>query len=347
MTEVSRNPDTPLPAGKLPGDLLAMLLADIELDDSVVVGPGVGRDAAAVRVGDRILVLKSDPITFPTADAGWYLVNINANDIACMGATPRWLLVTALLPEGSSTPSLVKTIFAGLQSACSDIGCSLIGGHTEITEGLDRPLLIGQMIGETTEDRLIDPSQARAGDAVLLIGGIAIEGTAILASEARDQLEHCVSPEMLERARSFDRSPGISVFRHAARLQEADPKAIKAMHDPTEGGLATGLDEIARATNLGIDVDADLVHIYDETKAIADALQIDPWGLIASGALLAVVTPDIARHLCDHLDSPEHPVRQIGVLTGDPDERTLRTNGEPGQLSEFAVDEIARFFSSQ
>jgi hydrogenase expression/formation protein HypE len=343
----ARDPDTPLPAGKLPGDLLAALLSDIDLDDSVIVGPGIGRDAAAVRVGDRILVLKTDPITFPTGDPGRYLVTINANDIACMGATPRWLLVTALLPETSTTPALVESIFSGLQDACVEIGCALIGGHTEITEGLDRPILIGQMIGETTEGRLVDPSRATAGDAVILIGGIAIEGTAILASEAHDQLAGTVSPQQLERARSFDRKPGIGVYHHAARLQEAVPDRIKAMHDPTEGGLATGLHEIARATGLGIQINADMVHVYEETIAITDALGIDPWGLIASGALLTVVSPESAESICDELDSPDHPVKQIGVLTADPAERTMNRNGEPGQLPEFAVDEIARFFAAR
>src|SRR6185437_15279740 len=104
-----------LPAGKLPPDLLAKLLATIPDDPSIVVGAGVGRDAAAVRHGDRILVLKSDPITFATDEIGWYAPNVNANDIACMGATPRWMLSTALLPEGSTTPALIEKIFSSLR----------------------------------------------------------------------------------------------------------------------------------------------------------------------------------------------------------------------------------------
>ncbi|TVR76054.1 MAG: hydrogenase expression protein [Sphaerobacteraceae bacterium] len=347
MTEGRRDPDAPLPVGKLPGDLLAGLLAGIEAGDDVLVGPGIGRDAAAVRVGDQILVMKTDPITFPTADVGWYLVNINANDIACMGAVPRWLLVTALLPEASTTPALVESIFAGLRNACADVGCSLIGGHTEITEGLDRPLLIGQMIGVTTQDELIDPSTAQPGDAVMLIGGIAIEGTAILASEASDRLSETVDALTLQRGASFDRAPGISVLNHAINLRGAAPGQIKAMHDPTEGGLATGLDEIAQATGLGIEIEAEMVHVYEETRAITSALSLDPWGLIASGALLAVVSPDHASALCDRFDTTERPVRQIGRLTANPDERILIKNGEPRKIPEFAVDEIARFFAGR
>src|SRR5215207_8169045 len=141
----------PLPPGKLPGDLLAAMLARyVKPDPRVLVGPGVGRDAAAIAVGDRAIVVKTDPITFATADAGWYLVNVNANDIACMGATPKWLLATALFPERTTTPELVEQSFASLARAANELGIALVGGHTEITLGLDRLILVGQLIGEAT-----------------------------------------------------------------------------------------------------------------------------------------------------------------------------------------------------
>jgi hydrogenase expression/formation protein HypE len=336
-----------LPVGKLPGDLLKSLLATLPVDDDVIVGPGVGRDAAAVRFGDRILVFKSDPVTFPTNDPGWYLVNVNANDIACMGAEPRWLLVSALLPEGQTTPEIVESIFGQLRDSCEEIGCTLIGGHTEITEGLTRPLLVGQMVGVATEDTLVDPSTAEAGDAVLLIGGIAVEGTSILATEALELLESQVEPEILTKAGEFARNPGISVVRYARHLMDDQQVTVKAMHDPTEGGLATGLIEIAEATGLGIDIDASSVHIYPETREITRALALDPWGLIASGALIAVVSADQAGIAVETLTSRGIIAGQIGTLTSDPAQRTLRVNDECQQIPIFAVDEIARFFGEQ
>ncbi|MEX2425959.1 MAG: AIR synthase-related protein [Thermomicrobiaceae bacterium] len=335
----------PLPAGKLPGHLLRALLEDIDPGTDVIVGPGIGRDAAAVRLGDQILVLKTDPITFPTDDAGWYLVNINANDIACMGAEPRWLLVTALLPENQTTPELVTFLFKSLRDACSKIGCSLIGGHTEITEGLDHPILVGQMIGTATESSLIDPSTARTGDAVLLVGGIAVEGTAILAAEITDQDAGEIEPAVLGKAKNFARKPGISVVPYARKLHEQGNLDIRAMHDPTEGGLATGLQEIAESAGLGIEINRDAVHIYPETRAIAGHFGIDPWGLIASGALLCVLPQENVASAIRLLEDIDAPVSVIGYLTEDPDERTLIIDGTRERIPEFAVDEIARYFA--
>jgi hydrogenase expression/formation protein HypE len=334
-----------LPVGKLPGHLLRELLDQLALDDDVIVGPGIGRDAAAVRLGDWILVLKTDPVTFPTSDAGWYLVNVNANDIACMGAKPRWLLVTALLPENETSSELAESIFTSLQQACAEIGCSLIGGHTEITEGLTRPILVGQMVGIASEKTLIDPTAAKPDDAVLLIGGIAVEGTSILATEACDRLLETLDTDLLSRAARFSRTPGISVVPYARRLLEAGAASVKAMHDPTEGGLATGLHEIAEATGLGIEIDNEAIHIYPETQAIADVLGLDPWGLIASGALLAVVAPEDVDSALEKVRELDVPASQIGRLLSDPTQRTLIVDGSPEELPTFAVDEIARYFS--
>ena len=122
--------------GKLPIDLLTRLLSDIDVrDPRVVLGARTGEDAALIDMGDRYLVAKTDPITFATDLIGWYLVQVNANDLAVMGATPRWLMATLLLPEGT-TEAQTETIFAQLLEACDSLGITLIGGHTEITYDL-------------------------------------------------------------------------------------------------------------------------------------------------------------------------------------------------------------------
>lgn len=338
---------TYLPVGKLPHALLRDLIQDIPTDPDVVVGPGIGRDAAAVRVGNQVLVFKTDPITFPTDDAGWYLVNINANDIACMGAYPRWLLVTALLPERGTTPELVDRLFTGIREASESLGCTLIGGHTEITEGLDRPILVGQMIGTTDEQRLIDPFRAQPGDAVILIGGIAIEGTAILATDAGEELAGEIDPDMLHRAEEFSRNPGISVVSYASKMTGSPEIDVRALHDPTEGGLATGISEIADATGYGVEIDHESVYVYPETTAITEALGIHPWGLIASGALLAVVDQHSVESALALFAGSNTPAARIGILTENPSDRTLIVNGNRESIPEFAVDEIARYFAEE
>ena len=201
----------PLPVGKLPAALLGRLVAAHgSTDPAVLVGPGIGRDAAAIRLGDVVLVAKTDPITFATRSAAAYLVDVNANDLVCLGATPRWLLATALLPEGVTAPE-VEEQFAELFAACARRGISLVGGHTEVTAGLDRTILVGLLLGETTEERLVRPGGARPGDRLLLTKGLALEGTALLANDLGERLGADIGKETVERAARLLAYPGISV----------------------------------------------------------------------------------------------------------------------------------------
>lgn len=327
--------------GKLPGALLAELLSGHRIDDpSVVVGPGVGRDAAAVDVGEGLLVVKADPITFVGERAPFYLVNINANDLACMGATPRWMLVTALLPEGKTTEALVRQLFDELDAACRDRGISLIGGHTEITAGLDRPILVGHLLGTVSRDRLITPGGAKPGDRLLLTRPIAIEGTALLATELRDRLSASVPPAVLDRAARFLEDPGISVASDAQVLIETG--GVSALHDPTEGGLATGVRELAVAAGAGAVVGRSNIPVMPETRAIADALGLDPLGMLASGSLLAAVPPENIERVEQACRERDMPFAWIGKIT--PPERgiVLRDGNAEIELPAFSTDEVAR-----
>jgi hydrogenase maturation factor len=336
----------PLPVGKLPPELLASLLVSIgEGDDSVIIGPGPGRDAAAVRVGDRILVFKTDPITFASDAIGWYAVNVNANDIACLGATPRWMLVTALLPEGRTTPELVEEIFDGLRAACDAAGVRLVGGHTEITAGLDRPILVGQMIGEAAEEDLIDPRRAKPGDSILLVQGIAIEGTAMIAREFPEPLVERYGKPFVERCQQFLHDPGISVVPAATILRRALGRRLHALHDPTEGGLATGLRELGTATGHGLTVDGRGIPYYPETSKICQAFGLDALGLISSGALLAVVEPGAVGTALATLRNVGLSAARIGWMAEDPERVSILDGCIEIPLPSFPVDEFARLLS--
>jgi hydrogenase maturation factor len=335
----------PLPAGKLPGRTLDRLLKRyVRPDPTVLIGPEVGADAAAILVGNRVIVVKSDPITFPTPDVSAYLVDVNANDIACMGATPRWLLVTSLLPEGKTSVADVEEQFRSLSAASERLGIGLVGGHTEITVGLDRPIMVGMMIGETDPEQLLDLRRAEAGDAVLLCNEIAIEGTSILASEAPDALLSSVDPAVVERARLLASQPGISVVPAARALVESGA-TVRGMHDPTEGGLATALWELASVTSLDVTVDLAAIPILDESRELCRALGLDPLGLIASGALLCVVDSVSSGAAISHARSAGIAVTPIGVLSNPTAlEPTARDIGGEA-IRQFETDEIARFFS--
>jgi len=329
--------------GKLPVHVLQLLLERYGgRDERLVVGPRVGEDAAVLDFGDRYLVVKSDPITFATDEIGWYVVQVNANDIATMGATPRWLLLTLLLPERQTNQAMVESIFSQVSQACRALGIVLCGGHTEITYGLDRPLAVGLMLGEVEKADLVCTAGAQVGDEIILTKGIAIEGTAVLARELQEQLVAQLGQELVGRSQRFLREPGISVVRDAAIVcQSGRPHA---MHDPTEGGLATGLWELAQASGHGIIVDLNRVYLFPESVALCQALDLDPLGLIASGALLVVAAPLETGRMVKALAEAGIGAVIIGQVVDGPPMVQARRDGSLVPLPTFERDELARVF---
>ena len=332
-------------AGKLPLELLSELLEKVQINDPrVVLGPRVGEDAALIDFGDRYLVVKTDPITFATDLIGWYLVQVNANDLAVMGATPHWLMATLLLPEGTA-PAVVRSIFAQLTEACDHLGITLIGGHTEITLDLPRPVAVGAMLGEVPKERVVLTSGARPGDAIVLTKGIAIEGTALLAREASQALRTAgVCQDAIDRAKGLLFSPGISVVREATVA--CDTVDVHAMHDPTEGGLATGLLEMAKAAKVGLDIEAERVPVLPECRIFCGALGLDPLGLIASGSLLATVSPEDVGPLSQALAREGVVAQEIGRVTPQEEGLHLKTRDGVRELPTFERDELARFLAA-
>jgi len=332
--------------GKLPNQLLAQLLARIGPYGSgrVVVGPGVGQDAAVIDMGDRLLVAKSDPISFASDLIGWYAVHINANDVACMGARPAWFLATILLPEGAAT-SQAEAIFQQVLDACQEMKVELVGGHVEITYGLQRPIVVGAMLGEVERGRLVRGSGAQPGDCVVLTKGIAIEGTAVLAREAGEALERLgVAAGVLEEARGYIFRPGLSVVREALLAVESCP--IHAMHDPTEGGLATALYEMATAGGVGIAVEEAAIPVLPCTEAICLAATLEPLGLLASGALLIALPAAHCDALLARLAEANIAAACIGAVTHRKAGVIMeRRSGGREPLPQFARDEVARFLA--
>jgi hydrogenase maturation factor len=334
-----------LSVGKLPHAELKRLLSKVEPDPSVIIGPQIGEDAAVLDFGDRCLVVTTDPITFAADRIGWYVVHVNANDVAVMGARPRWFFAVVLLPEEQATSAMMNDIMTDIRGTCAAVGATLAGGHTEITSNLTRPIVVGQMIGEAPSSRLVNKQRLGVGDRILLTHGVAIEGTAILAREKSSLLGDLVDPETLDRAERLLFKPGISVVQ--AALMAIDAGEVHGMHDPTEGGLATGLAELVDAAGLGLHIVRERVPIYPETATICDVLGLDPLGLIASGALLIAAPPGdaerIARALQDHLI----PVASIGEVRPRDNGLTIEVDGQIQPLVPPDRDEIARVFESR
>ena len=334
-----------LAVGKLPPQLLERLLGKLApTDPRVVMGPRLGEDAAVVDMGDRYLVATADPITFATDEAGWYALHVNANDIAVRGARPTWFLATLLLPEGAATEALVERLFADLGEACAELGVALIGGHTEVTAGLPRAILSGCMLGEVEKDRLVTTGGARPGDTLLLTKGVPLEGAAIVARErAAEAGLRGVAADVVKRAQDFLRRPGISVVPEARAACAA--ARVHAMHDPTEGGVATACWELAQAADVGLRVDRERIPVLREGRVLCEAFGLDPLGTIASGSLLLAVDPGDAESVIAACRGAGVDCAAIGRVTDASQGVSLVTGGHARPMPTFPQDEITRIFS--
>ena len=334
-----------LAVGKLPPQLLERLLGKLAPSDPrVVIGPRLGEDAAVLDMGDRYLVATADPVTFATDEAGWYALHVNANDIAVRGARPTWFLATVLLPEGAATQALVERLFADLGEACAELGVALIGGHTEVTAGLPRAIVSGCMLGEVEKDRLVTTGGARPGDTLLLTKGVPLEGAAIVARErAAEAGRRGVAADVVKRAQEFLRRPGISVVPEARAACAA--ARVHAMHDPTEGGVATACWEMAQAADVGLRVDRERIPVLREGRVLCEAFGLDPLGTIASGSLLLAVDPGDAEGVVAACRGAGVDCVAIGRVTDAAQGVSLVTGGHARPMPTFPQDEITRIFS--
>ncbi len=340
-----------LPTGKLPATLLAQLLSSLPTaDPHLFLGPGVGEDAALIELNsagrpDRLLAAKSDPITFATDEIGYYAVNVCANDLAVCGARARFYLPTVLLPE-QTTDANVRQIFSQISDACRTLGIAVAGGHTEVTPAVNQPVVAGTLLGEVSRRKVVRTGGCRPGDVILLAGSAAIEGTSIIAREKRDALlaQGWTAAE-LDAAANYLHEPGISVL--APALAAAEAELATAMHDPTEGGVATGLWEIADASGCGLEVDLLRIPVTPLTAQLCAACGLDPLGTIASGGLLATAAPDNVASLLTLWQKLGKQGQSIGrVLPAEKGVCGMRDSKRTA-LPRFDADEIVKLWAGK
>lgn len=327
-----------LPSGKLPAAFLRELLAGAATPAADVrLPPTVGEDAGVIDVAAGALIVATDPITLTGKDVGAHAAIINANDVAVMGARPRWFLAVVLLPPGTLR-SDVRALFDAMHAALKALNVTLVGGHTEITEAVNQPVVVGQMMGLREDGDFVPTGGLSAGDAVVQVGPAPIEGAAVLAAEAAAAIRDL--PKDIQRAaQNAIQDPGISVVDAALRATEL---GALAMHDPTEGGLSAGLHELAEASGVALTVDASTVQWFEPGRQICKVLDLDPWGVLASGTLLAGFSTPTAEDACTQLNNDGFSATIIATAeTGG----GVRLVGG-AELVRFERDELSRLSES-
>lgn len=309
---IDRRRAMPLLPGKLPVAFLQQLLRFRGAPDRrVILGPAFGQDAAVIDLGTQYLILKSDPVTFTADEIGWYAVHVNANDVAVMGARPAWFQATIIVPERTS-PATVRTIFRDVDRSARGLGIAVTGGHTEVSPVVKQPIVAGDMQGVVAKDELVTAAGARVGDVVLLTKAAGIEGTSIIARSFARQARTILGVRGQHEAARFHHVPGLSVVPEALL---AARRGATAMHDPTEGGVAAGLYELAVASRTRLVVDLDAIPVLPHTLRLCAHFGLRPLGLIGSGALLMTLPPHRVGALQHALRRRHVPVAVIGRVT--------------------------------
>ena len=331
-----------LQIGKIDPDVLGKLISDYtHKEDRVLIGAGIGEDAAIIDMGSSYLVAKTDPITHVTSEIGHYAVNINANDIAAMGGKPMWFLATILMPAASSADEL-ECIFSQLSESCKELGILYCGGHTEVTHSVNNPVVIGHMLGEVGRDNLKPTSEAQLGDDLIMTNSAYSLASSIIALEKEKELRGHLGNKLLARAKNYLYDPGISVVKEASVVSSI--KEVHALHDPTEGGIVTGIFEIATASDLGVEVHYDKIPISEETLKLCESYHVEPLGTFASGSLLIAVSPSVSEDVINRLSVEGITATRIGVMMPKEEGMRLIRNGENLPLPVYHQDEISKIF---
>ncbi|WP_440059192.1 AIR synthase family protein [Thermogladius sp. 4427co] len=329
-------------SGKLRWDELRPLLGKLPLEDpDLVKGPSVGEDAAFIRFKDGFLVVHSDPITTAYWRIGWYAIHIAANDIAVRGVSPRYFLPVVLLSPNMSSRE-IESIFEDMGKAARELSGVIVGGHTEFTPYLDRPIIVVTAIGYST-GRLISTSDARPGDLVLVVGRVGGEGASIIAWDFGETLvNQGVEKAVIEKARSF--ISDISVVKTALSITPY----VNSMHDVTEGGVLQAIREIALASGVDIEIDLRKINIENIVSELTRRFGLDPLKLLSSGCLIASIPSSHAERVADILDRLGVTYSFVGrVLENSDNPRViLRENGSlVGVVEQDIVDEIYKLYT--
>ena len=330
--------------GKIPSDVLVRNVFRYggSKDRSVILGSSIGEDAAIIAFGKEMLVLKTDPVTGAAADMGWLAVHINANDVACRGARPRWFLCDLLLPEGSDS-SLVDSIMRQIDRAARQIGVSVVGGHTEVTPGLNRPITVGYMVGVVDRGKFIASDAARPGDHVIMTKSAAIEGAAVLAADYPQKIRKKGGAQLIAKAKLLRQQ--LSVVDDA--LISSGTGGVKAMHDPTEGGLLQGMWELAEASKVGFLIYESVIPVLPEIRQICAIFGVNPLRLMSSGCLLIAADKRKSNLIVNRLRSRGIPAQIIGRFTPRSMGRTLvRDDGTLVEIGPQERDELYRIFET-
>jgi hydrogenase maturation factor len=270
----------------------------------VVMRPGIGMDCGAIKVGNDVCVLSTDPITAATENAGTLAVHVCCNDAASAGAEPVGLLLTIMAPPDGEVSDINK-IVSDAQKTANELNVEIIGGHTEFTDAVNRTIISATVIGKAKNGKFYSAQGANEGDAIIVTKYAGMEGSAIIAADFKDKVQDILTEQEIKGAVSL--SEQISVVKEGMLANEL---SVTAMHDVTEGGILGALHEMCSASDIGALINLDKVPVLNVTRKMCARLNIDVYRLISSGCML--IAAKNGKEVIDRLMSEGIPASIVG-----------------------------------
>ena len=323
-----------LPIGKLDSGLLEeIVFKSIKYRrPEVKQRPAIGEDCAVLDFGSYECVMSTDPITGSVEDIGKLAINITLNDIASNGVEPFGIMLAVMLPYGTTDEDVAKIMDQAGREAGAH-GIEIIGGHTEITEAVTRPVIVSTALGRCESGRSVNSENIKVGDRILVSKEVGLEGVGILAADRKDRLEAVLTPEEFSEARSF-----ITMTSVVAEGLIAGEVGVDGMHDITEGGLLGAVWEMCETSGLGAEIEYEKIPMSEITVKVCGALDIDPLRLISSGAMLIVAEHEKAEQLIIKAKEKGIRISDVGRMTEEG--RIMTKGGRPEVIDPPGADEL-------
>ncbi len=325
-----------LEEGKLTPRDLAPLLRLTSKSAQIEVEAAVGEDAAVVE-GAQTIVITADPITFTEENIGIYTVAVNCNDVVAMGGEPRYLTTTLLLPVGT-TKAMLRSLFRDMAESARNAGILWVGGHTEVTSAVNRIVVSGHAVGFLA-GKPTTTAGARPGDHIVMTKWAGLEGSTIITKTFPEKSRRILGEASFKEVSNWIRDPGISIIEEGRLLKGLE---LTAAHDPTEGGIATGIHELTNRSAVGAEIYWDKISLREETIQLCQEWKLDPLGLLSSGVFIFTATERTAHEACERLQGGSIPARIIGRITPRSDEVFLVRGQEQRPLPSFKRDEFLK-----
>lgn len=299
--------------GKLPNELLENLvfkLLENKRTDIITRG-AVGEDSAVIDFDKYACVVSTDPITGASKNIGKLAIHISANDVASNGAEPVGILLTILAPP-NTTKQEIENIMIDASNTAKELNIDIIGGHTEITNAVNKIVINSTAIGKQLKEKTLDSKKVERGYKVILTKKIAIEGTSIIAEDIEDKLRNNIDDNLIQEAKNLMKN--ISVVKEG---MIAGNIGVEYMHDITEGGLFGAIYEASQAIDKGIRIYKDQIKLEKSTEIICNELDIDPYRLIASGSLIIITDDEKAENILKKFKEAQIESSIIGEVIDD------------------------------